>query len=80
MLPWIMPPSPHSDAEYAVLVYHPDEEVANLANELIEMDQELVSSGKEKIRWPNNISLANFADYQVIPTLVYELEYPRTER
>lgn len=71
---------PIIDTEYNILAYHPDEDISNLANELIEMDQELNSSGKEKVRWPNNISLANFADYQLIPTLVYELEYPRTDR
>lgn len=62
------------------LVDHPDEKIAELAEEYSELDAELVSMGPAKIRWPNNISWSNFADYQLIPTLVYELEYPRTER
>ena len=62
------------------LVDHPDEKISELAQEFSELDAELVSMGPAKIRWPNNISWSNFADYQLIPTLVYDLEYPRTER
>ena len=62
------------------LVDHPDEKIAELAQEFSELDAELVSTGPTKIRWPDNISWGNFADYQLIPTLVYDLEYPRTER
>ena len=67
-------PGPHP------LVDHPNEKVAALAREFSELDTELVSSGPEYIRWPNNISYKNFGDYLLIPTLVYELEYPRTNR
>ena len=62
------------------LVDHPDEKISELAQEFSELDVELVSTGPAKIRWPNNISWSNFAVYQLIPTLVYDLEYPRTER
>lgn len=62
------------------LVDHPDEKIAQLAQEFSELDSELVSTGPGKVRWPKNISWRNFADYQLIPTLVYELEYPRTEK
>ena len=65
---------PHS------LVDHPDEKISELAQEFSELDAELVSTGTAKVRWPNNISWSNFAEYQLIPTLVYDLEYPRTER
>lgn len=68
------------EPEYAILAHHPEEEISNLANDLVEMDSELCSQGPNPVRWPANISLANFADYQLIPTLVYELSYPRTER
>jgi sterol O-acyltransferase len=45
------------------------------------MSLELSSSANhERVTWPSNISLSNFADYQLIPTLVYELSYPRTDR
>jgi len=62
------------------VVDHPDEKISELAQVFSDLDTELVSTGPEKIRWPNNISWSNFADYQLIPTLVYELEYPRTEK
>lgn len=29
--------------------------------------------------YPHNLNFANFAEYLVLPTVVYELEYPRTE-
>lgn len=66
--------------DYTVLVYHPDEEISGLAHQLTEMDAELTGPGTGKVRWPANIGLKSFADYMLIPTLVYELEYPRTER
>ncbi|KAA1470302.1 MBOAT-domain-containing protein [Dentipellis sp. KUC8613] len=62
------------------LVDHPDEAIAALATEYSELDGELVSTGPEYVRWPENITFKNFAVYQLIPTLVYELEYPRTNR
>ncbi|KAI8905525.1 MBOAT, membrane-bound O-acyltransferase family-domain-containing protein [Gorgonomyces haynaldii] len=35
---------------------------------------------KESVSFPNNITFLNFLDYLLVPTLVYELEYPRTTR
>ncbi|TDL23633.1 hypothetical protein BD410DRAFT_814297 [Rickenella mellea] len=73
-----------NEPEAHALVDHPDDRVSALAKELVDMDSELTgtanTNGKRKVRWPDNITLANFADYQLIPTLVYELDYPRTER
>ncbi|KAL5536945.1 ARE2 [Sanghuangporus sanghuang] len=66
--------------DYSILVSHPNEEVAKLAEELVDMDSELTSQGPNKVRWPDNINWRSFADYMLIPTLVYELEYPRTDR
>jgi len=63
-----------------VLVNHPDSQISALATEYTELESELVSSGPERVRWPENITFKNFAVYQLIPTLVYELEYPRTKR
>ncbi|KAG1880505.1 MBOAT, membrane-bound O-acyltransferase family-domain-containing protein [Suillus tomentosus] len=63
-----------------VLSYHPDEHVAGLAKEFLDLDSELVSTGPEQVRWPDNVTYRNLAVYQLIPTLVYELEYPRTDR
>jgi sterol O-acyltransferase len=62
------------------LVDHPDTTISSLAQELTEYDSELVSPGPQRVHWPENISLRNFADYMLIPTLVYELEYPRTNK
>lgn len=67
-------PGPHP------LVEHPDERISALAREFSELDSELVSTGPLYVRWPNNISYKSFAEYMLIPTLVYELEYPRTDR
>ncbi|KAG9094392.1 hypothetical protein FS749_012584 [Ceratobasidium sp. UAMH 11750] len=44
------------------------------------MDTELTSTGKNRVRFPTNLTYANFLDFQMVPTLCYELEYPRTER
>ncbi|CAJ0826316.1 3160_t:CDS:2 [Entrophospora sp. SA101] len=30
-------------------------------------------------QYPNNITVSNFIDFLLVPTLVYELEYPRTK-
>ncbi|KAJ1306733.1 hypothetical protein OPQ81_007721 [Rhizoctonia solani] len=62
------------------LVNHPSSNIAVLARSLMDMDLELTSTGKNRVRFPNNISYANFLDFQMVPTLCYELEYPRTER
>lgn len=33
-----------------------------------------------QVTYPNNLSMMNYADYILCPTLCYELEYPRTSR
>jgi sterol O-acyltransferase len=60
------------------LIGHPDPTIDAQAKEVEELTQSL--RGKSKVQWPQNVTLANFVDYQLIPTLVYELEYPRTDR
>lgn len=70
----LSPTAPHP------LVDHPNEIISNLAKEYTEFQGELVSTGPSYIRWPDNITFKNFAVYMLIPTLVYELEYPRTNR
>ena len=62
------------------LTDHPDERISDLAKEYTDLQGELSSSGPLYVVWPNNISLKNFATYMLIPTLVYELEYPRTDK
>jgi sterol O-acyltransferase len=78
--PSYFPNQPEDPVYEHPLVYHPDEIIQTLAQSITDMEAELCSMGKKRVRWPDNISLYNFMDYQLIPTLVYELEYPRTER
>ncbi|PCH44439.1 MBOAT-domain-containing protein [Wolfiporia cocos MD-104 SS10] len=73
--PATVPPTPSQ-----TLAHHPDPKIADLAHEHAELETELTSSGPQLVRWPANITLKNFAVYMAIPTLVYELEYPRTDR
>lgn len=62
------------------LADHPNPKISELAEELGALEQELTSVGPHRVRWPENVTFVNFADYMLIPTLVYELEYPRTDR
>lgn len=65
------------------LVGHPDSRVNGLAMAIGDLEDEITSTGingKGRTRFPENVTLWNFVDYQMIPTLVYELEYPRTDR
>ena len=70
----------HENLRPHVLAYHPDEKISTIANEYSELQIELVSSGPNYVKWPETITWKNFAVYQLIPTLVYELEYPRTNQ
>lgn len=49
---------------------HMEEEVAFLEEELVQ----------GKARFPSNITMMNYVDYLLVPSLVYWMEYPRTER
>ncbi|QRW02976.1 sterol O-acyltransferase [Ceratobasidium sp. AG-Ba] len=62
------------------LTYHPAPSISTLAQSLNAMDTELTSTGKNRVRFPTNLTYANFLDFQFVPTLCYELEYPRTDR
>ncbi|KAG8721403.1 hypothetical protein FRC08_013357 [Ceratobasidium sp. 394] len=62
------------------LTSHPTSNISLLAQSLNQMDTELTSTGKNRVRFPTNLTYANFLDFQMVPTLCYELEYPRTER
>lgn len=64
----------------SILVHHPSQAIASVAHEFLELDAELVSIGIERVRYPHNLTWKNFCTYMLIPTLVYELEYPRTDR
>ena len=53
------------------------DEAAELPETIQELKKELV---KETTSYPNNITFKNFFYYLLVPTLVYELEYPTTNR
>jgi sterol O-acyltransferase len=63
-----------------LLIMHPDPQISDMAKDYSELQSELVSTGPTYVKWPENVTWKNFAVYQLIPTLVYELEYPRTDR
>ena len=44
------------------------------------MEEELKSNGKKGLVWPQNVTYKHFGDFMIIPTLVYQLEYPRTNK
>lgn len=64
----------------SLLIHHPNPSITSAAHRFLDLDSELVSTGPKKIRYPENVTLGNFIEYMLIPTLVYELEYPRTDR
>lgn len=77
------------------LATHPDHLISGLAKEVEGIREDLTSSPSPNITrteegiqretytktvtWPENITLWNFFDYLLVPTLVYELSYPRTK-
>lgn len=57
---------------------HEDERVA--LNQLRDDLAFELTSPLGHVTYPQNLSMANYADYVLCPTLCYELEYPRTEK
>ena len=58
---------------------------AKLLRSLIEKEIDLLSDGlrgrsSSSTHYPANLTVGNFCDFITLPTLIYELEYPRTER
>eukprot|EP01114_Cavostelium_apophysatum_P021513 TRINITY_DN7530_c0_g1_i1.p1 TRINITY_DN7530_c0_g1~~TRINITY_DN7530_c0_g1_i1.p1 ORF type:complete len:473 (-),score=89.62 TRINITY_DN7530_c0_g1_i1:50-1468(-) len=46
-----------------------------------EDDGELEDKKDRKLlQWPQNVTLGNYTDFLLVPTLVYEMEYPRTTK
>ncbi|KAJ3331424.1 hypothetical protein HDU76_003217 [Blyttiomyces sp. JEL0837] len=46
----------------------------------IEIESLRADLTRPSVTFPNNITFVNFVDYMLVPTLVYELEYPRTPK
>lgn len=70
---------PHAPREPNVLSYSSDEKIAVLARNIDMMEDELQSNGAKGLVWPQNVTYRNYFDYVFFPTLVYQLEYPRTD-
>lgn len=51
---------------------------SQLAAEIEELRSDLKCQNGEL--WPANVTVANFFDYLIVPSLIYELQYPRTSR
>ena len=62
-----------------VLTWHHDDRISQLAIESAVLQDALVSTGVNKVVFPANVGYASFFDYLLVPTLVYQLEYPRTK-
>ncbi|ORX39282.1 putative sterol O-acyltransferase [Kockovaella imperatae] len=60
------------------LSWHPDQQIAILARNIDAMEDELKSNGALGLVWPQNVTFKHFFEYMSFPTLVYQLEYPRT--
>lgn len=73
-------PDTHRGAEPHPLLNHPDEIISSLVKELTEFQNDLTGPGPQCIKWPHNICWRDYALYLLTPTLVYEMEYPRTDR
>src|SRR5205085_5003293 len=69
--------------------YHPNglyrtpslvEDRERLLHEIDATERDLTGKVSGRNKYPNNLTFGNFLDYMVCPTLVYELEYPRTDK
>ncbi|WVN87832.1 uncharacterized protein L203_103027 [Cryptococcus depauperatus CBS 7841] len=70
---------PHTPSPPNALAWSSNEEIALLAINIHAMQEELRSNGAKGLVWPQNVTFANFVEYMFFPTLVYQLEYPRTQ-
>ena len=70
--------TPRDSRPPAVLAWSTNQRVALLARNIDAMEDELKSNGAKGLVWPQNVTYGHFFDYFCIPTLVYQLEYPRT--
>lgn len=71
--------TPHAPRQPNILSWHPDSKIAVLARNIDAMEDELKSNGEKGLVWPQNVTFRHFFDFMMIPTLVYQLEYPRTK-
>jgi len=65
-----VPLSPAKIASYKVIL---EDEISQLTKELVR------NTTAPERAYPNNLTISNLCEYLVFPTVVYELEYPRSE-
>lgn len=70
---------PHQPKPPHPLAWSSHERVALLARNIDAMQEELRSNGEKGLVWPANVTYRHFWDFMITPTLVYQLEYPRTD-
>ncbi|KLT39548.1 MBOAT-domain-containing protein [Cutaneotrichosporon oleaginosum] len=70
--------SPHAKRVPTLLAWSSDPKIALLARNIDEMSDELCSNGERGLVWPQNVTYKHFIEFMFFPTLVYQLEYPRT--
>lgn len=54
-----------------------DQEIQDMEEEMAFLEKEMVHGNT---RYPENVTVTNFLDYLLVPSLVYWMEYPRTEK
>lgn len=70
---------PHVPRPPAALAWSSDPKIALLCRNIDDMEDELRSNGERGLTWPENVTYKHFIEFMLFPTLVYELEYPRTK-
>lgn len=70
--------SPHAKRVPTLLAWSSDPKIALLARNIDAMSDELCSNGARGLVWPQNVTYKHFIEFMFFPTLVYQLEYPRT--
>ncbi|CAO3662247.1 unnamed protein product [Umbelopsis vinacea] len=69
--------SNHSEKEYRGYSEEDAAQLRAMESEVEFIEEDLVHG---KTVFPNNITLMNYLDYLLVPSLVYWMEYPRTDR
>lgn len=69
--------SNHSDKDYRGYSDEDANELKAMESEMELIEEDLVHG---KTVFPNNMTLMNYLDYLLVPSLVYWMEYPRTDR
>ncbi|WRT69249.1 uncharacterized protein IL334_006233 [Kwoniella shivajii] len=70
---------PHEPMPPSDLAWSTNEQIALLARNIDAMQEEITSNGAKGLVWPQNVTYKHFVEFAFFPTLVYQLEYPRTE-